>query len=185
MASSYELNQEVLAGQIADRYIANLDGTQEPAKGLNSPGAELLKTLVINQMGTSAAELFYDNFINYTSGYILCVNTKTFLNSFTIITPRSISASLVFTLVTMPGQFIGQQANLSSKYEYGEVLKIAFSFESTNLISQIPNGLSLGSNYNSVVSNKLVSVARDMNVKGRSLKSQAASTGGIGIGVWS
>ena len=67
----------------------------------------------------------------------------------------------------MPEEFKGMRTNLSSRYAYGERLRVLASFEKKEATS---------------ITKTLV--YRDSNIKGRS-KSGTASNAGVGVGVWS
>lgn len=188
MSSSYFLNQQPIVSQTQDLYIANWDNTQEPVKGFSNINS-VFRTIAVRQRGEAASALFDNNFINYTEGYVLCVNTPAVLSALVGATngAGSLLASLVFTVVRIPADFIGKESSLSSKYEYGEKLKVFFSFEINSLVQQNPFGVSLGGSYVSSIAQgtpRQSLVARDANVKGRAVKG-ASTGGGGGIGVWS
>lgn len=184
---SYHLSVEPLSRQTQDLWIANWNGSSSTTKGFGNTSTDL-KSLATKQIGSDSAALFDQDFVNYAKGYILCVNTSSQLQSLLASASadvlNTIIQSLVFTVVRMPQDFIGQQELLSSKYEYGEELTVAFSLQKTTQ-RQIPQGTSSNNSYVGVPSaQRLYMVPRDLNVKGRSLKG-TTSTGGGGIGVWS
>jgi hypothetical protein len=188
MAESYFINQQPLTSQTKKLYILNWDDVTTSSRGFSvSPD---LKRICLAQKGSEAANLFDNDFVNYTSGYILCVNTPVNINSVlgsSLSSPSaaSIVGSLVFTVVRMPKEFIGNEASLSSKYLYGEELMVYFSFELNNFVSQVPNSFTPVANpasFPQALSQTIV--ARDMNIKGRAVKGTSTSSGG-GIGVWS
>jgi hypothetical protein len=101
---------------------------------------------------------------------------------------RGISDSVVFKCVRMPGEFKDQKNILSSPYAYGEKLILGVTFEDPNSLignktAQIPNGAAASSS-NVKGTSRMITVYRDLNIKGRCLKGSGASTGNS-IGVWS
>jgi hypothetical protein len=174
-------------------WIADWNGA---AKGLGSIKNAFLSAAVIRQLGLPTANLFLDNFINYAQGVILCMNQAGVLNKFfTVATPtgntgiyRGISDSIVFKCVRMPGEFKDQKNILSSPYAYGEKLILGVSFEDPNSLignqtPQVPNNAKTSAS-NVRGGTRMITVYRDLNIKGRSLKGSGASTGSS-IGVWS
>ena len=189
MAESYFINQQPLTSQTKKLYVLKWDDEQNSSRGFSNTSLDL-RAICLAQKGEAATRLFDNDFVNYTSGYILCVNTPININSNlggSLGSPSaaSIVGSLVFTVVRMPKEFIGNEANLSSKYLYGEELMVYFSFELNNFVSQIPNSFTPVNNpipYSQSSAQSIV--ARDMNIKGRAVKGTSTSSGG-GIGVWS
>lgn len=189
MSSSYYLNQQPITTHYQDLWIANWDNQQNSSRGFGTQGiaSSKLRAICAAQRGETAAALFDNNFINYTQGYLLCTNTRTVLNSIGNIdyASNSVLGSLVFTVVRMPAEFISNEASLSSKYEYGEQLRVFFSYEVSSLVSQDPTIIP-ATYFSSIpqgVSRQTI-VARDANIKGRGIKG-ASTGGGIGIGIWS
>jgi hypothetical protein len=174
-------------------WIADWNGA---AKGLGSIKNDFLSAAVIRQLGLATSNLFLDNFINYKEAVILGMNQAGVLNKFfTVATPtgntgiyRGISDSIVFKCVRMPGEFKDQKNILSSPYAYGEKLVLGVSFEDLNTLGgnttpQIPNNAQASAS-NVRGGTRMITVYRDLNIKGRSLKGSGASTGSS-IGVWS
>ena len=174
-------------------WIADWNGT---AKGLGSINNAYLKNAVIKQLGVPTANLFLDDFINYKEGVILCMNQAGVLNKFfTVATPtgntgiyRGISDSIVFKCARMPGEFKNQKTILSSPYAYGEKLILGVAFEDPETLSgnqtpQVPNNAKTSAS-NVRGGTRMITVFRDLNIKGRCLKGSGASTGSS-IGVWS
>jgi len=180
-------------------WIADWNGSN---KGLGSVKNEYLSAAVIRQLGLPTANLFLDNFINYKEGVILGMNQAGVLNKFferrTGITAAGIfvgiASSIVFKCVRMPGEFKDQKNILSSPYAYGEKLILGVTFEDPNsfllkedktpqIPPQIPNGAA-ASVSNVTGGRRMITVYRDLNIKGRCLKGSGASTGNS-IGVWS
>jgi len=174
-------------------WIADWNGSN---KGLGSVKNEYLSAAVIRQLGLSTANLFLDNFINYAQGVILCMNQAGVLNKFferrTGTTAAGIfvgiASSIVFKCVRMPGEFQDQKNILSSPYAYGEKLILGVTFEDPNSLvgnqtPQVPNGAA-ASVSNVTGGRRMITVYRDLNIKGRCLKGSGASTGNS-IGVWS
>lgn len=158
----------------------------------------ILKAFVTSQIGTTAAALFEDDFVNYTQGYILCQNIPDDLNRFFAPTVNDASTisfrkSITFTVVIMPATFKGQKGNLSENYQYGEKLRASVSFETEpsdsnkQFMKQVPviNGKAVGMRQGPKKNGTgtVYLVYRDTNLSARTLKSQ--SGGGGGIGVWS
>lgn len=190
MNPGYYLNSQPLTRQTQSLHIFNWDGPQDSSRGFRNINS-IFRTICANQKGETATALFDNDFVNYTSGYILCVNTPVLIGSTfgaaSSVNANSLLGSLVFTVVRMPEEFIGNQAILSSKYAYGENLKVYFAYELNSLVSQNPDGLSVGASYVSPISqssSRQAIVPRDMNIKGRAVKG-ASTGGGGGIGVWS
>lgn len=165
-------------------------------KGLGSIKNPYLSQAVIKQLGLTTSNFFLDDFINYKEGVILCMNQGGVLNKFfTVGTPsgntgiyRGISDSIVFKCVRMPGEFKNQKNILSSAYAYGEKLILGVTFEDPNSLvgnqtAQIPNNASAFKS-NVRGGTRMITVYRDLNIKGRSLKGSGTSTGSS-IGVWS
>ena len=178
-------------------WIADWNGSN---KGLGSVKNEYLSAAVIRQLGLATANLFLDNFINYKAGVILGMNQAGVLNKFferrTGKTAAGIfvgiASSIVFKCVRMPGEFKDQKTILSSPYAYGEKLILGVTFEDPNSLvgnqtpeipNQIPNGAA-ASVSNVTGGRRMITVYRDLNIKGRCLKGSGASTGNS-IGVWS
>ena len=174
-------------------WIADWNGSN---KGLESIKNAYLSAAVIRQLGLPTANLFLDNFINYKEGVILGMNQGGVLNKFFATGTaggatgiyRGISDSVVFKCVRMPGEFKDQKNILSSPYAYGEKLILGVTFEDPNSLignktAQIPNGAAASAS-NVKGTSRMITVYRDLNIKGRSLKGSGASTGNS-IGVWS
>ena len=183
-------------------WIADWNGSN---KGLESIKNANLSAAVIRQLGLPTANLFLDNFINYKEGVILGMNQAGVLNKFfERETGRTaagifvgIASSIVFKCVRMPGEFKEQKNILSSAYAYGEKLILGVAFEDpnslignqtsqtsqTSQIVQIPNGAQASAS-NVKGGRRMITVYRDLNIKGRCLKGSGASTGSS-IGVWS
>lgn len=176
-------------------FVATWNGSNSnTATGLKV--SSLLKQVVITQIGAQAAALFESDFVNYSSGYILCQNVPDNLNIIYTATngnaPNNLRKTLRFTVVRMPSTFIGQKGNLSKNYEYGERLRVSVSLERLadndkgkqtptidgsavqRSVGPIRGKTGVGVNY---------MIYRDANLAARTLKSQ--SGGGGGIGVWS
>jgi len=185
-----------LRGENPFLYIASFNRSKTQT-GLSTIKNGQLNTAVLNQIGPQAYAEFKDDFINYKSGLILCVNTQFDLNKFFGSSPEapfagnlgigvysSLPNNVVFTVVLMPQQFINKKGSLTKDYEYGEKLRVLSSQETNGAaIYQIPN---LSATRSPVTKNSLVSyiVRRDANMIGRSVKTQASGGGG-GVGVWS
>jgi len=174
-------------------WIADWNGSN---KGLGSVKNEYLSAAVIRQLGLPTANLFLDNFINYKEGVILGMNQAGVLNKFferrTGTTAAGIfvgiASSIVFKCVRMPGEFKDKKNILSSHYDYGEKLILGVTFEDPNSLvgnqtPQVPNGAA-ASVSNVTGGRRMITVYRDLNIKGRCLKGSGASTGNS-IGVWS
>jgi hypothetical protein len=184
-----------LKGENPFLYIASYNKSKTQT-GLSTIKNPILDTAVLNQIGLQAYAEFKDDFINYKSGLILCVNTHFDLNKFfaTSSLPNSgnlgigayssLPNNVVFTVVTMPQQFINKKGSLTKDYDYGEKLRVLSSQETTgSTIYQIPNA---SASRQAVTNKSLVSyiTRRDANMIGRSVKSQSTGGGG-GVGVWS
>ncbi len=184
-----------LKGENPFLYIAsyNKSKTQTGLLTIKNP---ILNIAVLNQIDIQAYAEFQDDFINYKSGLILCVNTHFDLNKFfaTSSAPSSgnlgigayssLPNSVVFTVVTMPQQFINKKGSLTKDYDYGEKLRVLSSQETTgSTIYQIPKA---SAPRQAVTNKSLISyiTRRDANMIGRSVKSQSTGGGG-GVGVWS
>jgi hypothetical protein len=174
-------------------WIADWNGSN---KGLGTVKNALLSAAVIRQLGLDTSNLFLDNFINYKEGVILGMNQGGVLNKFFATGTaggatgiyRGISDSVVFKCVRMPGEFKDQKNILSSPYAYGEKLILGVTFEDPNSLignktAQIPNGAAASAS-NVKGTSRMITVYRDLNIKGRCLKGSGASTGNS-IGVWS
>jgi len=174
-------------------WIADWNGSN---KGLGSVQNQYLSAAVIRQLGVPTSNLFLDNFINYTEGVILCMNQSGVLNKFFETATRTtgagiftgIASSVIFKCVRMPGEFKNQKNILSSAYAYGEKLILGVTFEDQNSlmgnqIAQVPKGAQ-ASSINVSGGRRMITVYRDLNIKGRCLKGSGASTGSS-IGVWS
>ena len=174
-------------------WIADWNGGN---KGLGSVQNQYLSAAVIRQLGVPTSNLFLDNFINYTEGVILCMNQAGVLNKFFATSTRTtgagiftgIASSIIFKCVRMPGEFKNQKNILSSAYAYGEKLILGVTFEDQNSLvgnqtSQVPKGAT-ASTSNVTGGKRMITVYRDLNIKGRCLKGSGASTGNS-IGVWS
>lgn len=184
-----------LKGENPFLYIASYNKSKTQT-GLSTIKNPILNAAVLNQIGLQAYAEFKDDFINYKSGLILCVNTHFDLNKFfaTSSTPSSgnlgigayssLPNSVVFTVVAMPQQFINKKGSLTKDYDYGEKLRVLSSQETTgSTIYQIPNA---SASRQAVTNKSLISyiTRRDANMIGRSVKSQSTGGGG-GVGVWS
>lgn len=184
-----------LKGENPFLYIASYNRSKTQT-GLSTIKNPILNAAVLNQIGLQAYAEFKDDFINYKSGLILCVNTHFDLNKFfaTSSAPSSgnlgigayssLPNSVVFTVVTMPQQFINKKGSLTKDYDYGEKLRVLSSQETTgSTIYQIPNA---SAPRQAITNQSLVSyiTRRDANMIGRSVKSQSTGGGG-GVGVWS
>lgn len=184
-----------LKGENPFLYIAsyNKSKTQTGLLTIKNP---ILNIAVLNQIDIQAYAEFQDDFINYKSGLILCVNTHFDLNKFfaTSSLPNSgnlgigayssLPNNVVFTVVTMPQQFINKKGSLTKDYDYGEKLRVLSSQETTgSTIYQIPKA---SAPRQAVTNKSLISyiTRRDANMIGRSVKSQSTGGGG-GVGVWS
>ena len=174
-------------------WIADWNGSN---KGLGSVQNQYLSAAVIRQLGVPTSNLFLDNFINYTEGVILCMNQAGVLNKFFATGAGTIrggiytgiASSIIFKCVRMPGEFKNQKNILSSAYAYGEKLILGVTFEDQNSLvgnqtSQVPKG-AVASTSNVTGGKRMITVYRDLNIKGRCLKGSGASTGSS-IGVWS
>jgi len=179
-------------------WVCDWNGSSQ---GLGTIKNTSLSGAVIRQLGAGTFDLFKDDFVNYKAGVILCMNQGGMLNKFfTVASPsgvnlgayRSISDSIVFKCVRMPGAFKDQKNILSSPYGYGEKLFLTVSIEDPdtligNLVAQVPKGAAVfnsGSSGTSGSSKKrMIVVYRDANIIGRCLKGSAASANSIGV--WS
>ena len=175
-------------------WIADWNGSN---KGLESIKNANLSAAVIRQLGLPTANLFLDNFINYKEGVILCMNQAGVLNKFFDTGAGTIrggiytgiASSIIFKCVRMPGEFKNQKNILSSTYAYGEKLILGVTFEDQNSLvgnqtSQVPKGAAASTLSNVTGGKRMITVYRDLNIKGRCLKGSGASTGNS-IGVWS
>lgn len=175
-------------------WIADWNGSN---KGLGSVKNADLSAAVIRQLGVPTSNLFLDNFINYTEGVILCMNQAGVLNKFFATGAGTIrggiytgiASSIIFKCVRMPGEFKNQKNILSSTYAYGEKLILGVTFEDQNSLvgnqtSQVPKGAAASTLSNVTGGKRMITVYRDLNIKGRCLKGSGASTGSS-IGVWS
>lgn len=175
-------------------WIADWNGSN---KGLGSVQNQYLSAAVIRQLGVPTSNLFLDNFINYTEGVILCMNQAGVLNKFFATGAGTIrggiytgiASSIIFKCVRMPGEFKNQKNILSSTYAYGEKLILGVTFEDQNSLvgnqtSQVPKGAAASTLSNVTGGKRMITVYRDLNIKGRCLKGSGASTGSS-IGVWS
>ena len=184
-----------LKGENPFLYIASYNKSKTQT-GLSTIKNPILNIAVLNQIDIQAYAEFQDDFINYKSGLILCVNTHFDLNKFfaTSSAPSSgnlgigayssLPNSVVFTVVTMPQQFINKKGSLTKDYDYGEKLRVLSSQETTgSTIYQIPKA---SAPRQAVTNKSLISyiTRRDANMIGRSVKSQSTGGGG-GVGVWS
>ena len=184
-----------LKGENPFLYIASYNKSKTQT-GLSTIKNPILNIAVLNQIDIQAYAEFQDDFINYKSGLILCVNTHFDLNKFfaTSSLPNSgnlgfgayssLPNSVVFTVVTMPQQFINKKGSLTKDYDYGEKLRVLSSQETTgSTIYQIPKA---SAPRQAVTNKSLISyiTRRDANMIGRSVKSQSTGGGG-GVGVWS
>jgi len=195
------IQQLSLSGASPYLYIASYNKSKTKT-GLVTINNSILNASVLHQIGQNYYNEFKDDFINYKTGVILCVNAPLDLNKFFQNSPplpsggtggtggvgfyASISNSVVFTVVRMPEEFINQKGNLTKDYQYGEKLGILNSKEtlpSVNSLKQIPNTPYQPS---APTSRSLTSydVRRDANIRGRSVKTKSTSSGG-GVGVWS
>jgi len=116
-------------------WVCDWNGSSQ---GLGTIKNTSLSGAVIRQLGAGTFDLFKDDFVNYKAGVILCMNQGGMLNKFfTVASPsgvnlgayRSISDSIVFKCVRMPGAFKDQKNILSSPYGYGEKLFLTVSIE--------------------------------------------------------
>lgn len=184
-----------LKGENPFLYIASYNKSKTQT-GLSTIKNPILNAAVLNQIDLPAYAEFKDDFINYKSGLILCVNTHFDLNKFfaTSSVPSSgnlgigayssLPNNVVFTVVAMPQQFINKKGSLTKDYDYGEKLRVLSSQETTgSTIYQIPFA---SAPRQAVTNNSLISyiTRRDANMIGRSVKSQSTGGGG-GVGVWS
>lgn len=184
-----------LKGENPFLYIASYNKSKTQT-GLSTIKNPILNVAVLSQIGIQAYAEFQNDFINYKSGLILCVNTHFDLNKFFATSSTSNSGNLgigaysslpnsvVFTVVTMPQQFINKKGSLTKDYDYGEKLRVLSSEETTgSTIYQIPN---FSASREAVTNKSLISyiTRRDANMIGRSVKSQSTGGGG-GVGVWS
>lgn len=143
----------------------DLDSSSDNSRqGVNIITDEHIRSRIRFQVGSD----FESNFVNYTNGKILCVNTPKALVAFQENGAYKPSG-LKFTLVFMPEEFKGKRSELSSGYLYGESLTISIVASSS---SRGDNEPSYGYEY------------RDANRKGRSVLGESQGAG-VGIGVWS
>lgn len=168
-----QLRHFPLRNSVIDLYIANFQGATNAGSAGSSFGLksipEAYKYLIdkIKQQIPTDHSKFNDDFINYKEGIILCVNTSALLNKQQYQNSNSFSNSLKFTVVKIPGDFIGvNKSQLSSAYAYGERLRVSASFEKDPKGNQNIKTLTY----------------RDTNIKGRS-RTGGQSIGGIGV--WS
>ena len=163
------LRHTQLKSNSVDLYVANFAGASDISFGLKNITADYsyLLTKVTNQITKTNYDYFKDDFVNYDQGLILCVNTYQLLNKDFYKKLGLICDALRFSVVKMPEEFKGMRTNLSSRYAYGERLRVLASFEKKDATS---------------ITKTLV--YRDSNIKGRS-KSGTASNAGVGVGVWS
>jgi hypothetical protein len=190
-----------LSGASPYLYIASYNKSKTKT-GLTTINNPILNSAVLYQIGQNYFNEFKDDFINYKTGVILCVNNPFDLNKFFqganaapsggtggsggIGVYTYLSNSVVFTVVRMPEEFINQKGNLTKDYQYGEKLGVINSketFSSANSLYQLPNTpyAPAAPTKNSLVS---YDVRRDANIRGRSVKTKSTSSGG-GVGVWS
>jgi hypothetical protein len=174
---SRTLKTSKLAVSFLDLYIFNYDGTTP--YGFDSlPTTNLMLRQKIAKFVPTAATVFASDFINYTEGKILCVNTQTLMNKKVFETYNSVSNALKFTLVLMPEEFINSKpSQLSSPYANGEKIRVIGSFESIKETTTV-NGTT-----QTTLSKNKIYIYRDSNLKGRSKGGQSGS--GTGVGVWS
>lgn len=192
------IKETLLPESIPPLYIASYNASKTQT-GLTKINNSILNAAVLSQIDRNAYAEFKDDFINYKSGLLLCVNTPVDLNK--IFQTSTVAAAagnigvgiyaslpnnVVFTVVRMPSEFINQKGNLTSDYKYGEKIYVASSSETSSIGSSIYQLPSFGSKPKSPVSGKLVTyrIYRDANVKGRSVKTKSTGNGG-GVGVWS
>jgi len=174
-------------------YIASWKGSAD-ASSNNAGVNPNLSAMITKHLGASSASLFASDFINYQAGYILCVNTQSYLDKFfNSISDNNaaflgISSSLKFTAVKMPEEFVNNKSKLSSPYSYGEKIKVNFASEkvseSDKVQSQrndaVPHSTSISTS--KIFTSKIL-VYRDSNMKGRSRS--GGGTTSAGVGVWS
>jgi hypothetical protein len=161
-----------------DIWIFNWDGKQTGFGFDSLPANHFLRTLILQQV-PGANTTFKSNFINYSRGELLCVNTEALMNKSYFTSPSS-SQGLRFTAVKMPAEFVGlQPAQLSSPYSYGERIRTMGSFETPPLVTSVNQAPSQSFGRSKVL------VYRDANIKGRSKGSSGSVVAGAGIGVWS
>ncbi|MDB4664750.1 hypothetical protein OAE97_00210 [Verrucomicrobia bacterium] len=147
------------------RDFGDLDSSSANSRqGVDTITDEHIRSRIRFQVGSD----FESNFVNYTNGKILCVNTPKALVAFQENGTYKPSG-LKFTLVFMPEEFKGKRSSLSSGYLYGESLTISIVASSN---SRGDNEPSYGYEY------------RDANRKGRSVLGESQGAG-VGIGVWS
>lgn len=147
------------------RDFGDLDSSSANSRqGVDTITDEHIRSRIRFQVGSD----FESNFVNYTNGKILCVNTPKALVAFQENGTYKPSG-LKFTLVFMPEEFKGKRSELSSGYLYGESLTISIVASSN---SRGDNEPSYGYEY------------RDANRKGRSVLGESQGAG-VGIGVWS
>ena len=133
-------------------------------QGANRITKSSLRNKIAGQTGITGG-VFDANFVDYTGGRILCVNTSRALQDFDNDDSHS---GIKFTMVFMPEEFKGKISSLSSGYLYGEALTVSI------VASQSRDGRpSYGYVY------------RDANRKGRSVLGGTTQSAGVGIGVWS
>jgi len=143
-----------------DSSNSNFDQGARDIKDLN------LRNKIAGQTGVTSS-VFNANFVDYTGGRILCVNTSRALQDF----DNGVShTGIKFTMVFMPEEFKGRVSELSSGYLYGEALTVSIVASSEE---RSPTSPSYGYVY------------RDANRKGRSVLGGTTQSAGVGIGVWS
>lgn len=146
------------------RDFGDLDSSSANSRqGVDTITDKYIRSRIRFQVGLD----FESNFVNYTDGKILCVNTPKALVAFQENGEFDLSG-LKFTLVFMPEEFKGKRSELSSGYLYGESLTISIVASSSLKDDNEP---SYGYQY------------RDANRKGRSVLGGTGT--GVGIGVWS
>ena len=146
------------------RDFGDLDSSSANSRqGVDTITDKYIRSRIRFQVGSD----FESNFVNYTNGKILCVNTPKTLVDFQE-NGKFNPSGLKFTLVFMPEEFKGKRSSLSSGYLYGESLTISIVASSN---SRNDNEPSYGYEY------------RDANRKGRSVLGGTGT--GVGIGVWS
>ena len=195
-----DLKRSKLTTSVVPLYVASWDGAEKTNKnGITDCKSEEFKAAVIEQLGKDEADYFNKSFVNYSSGFILCVNTPLLLSKFyksevTVstgvdpqtgqptgtaqapgIAPKKYnSRKLVrFCKVVMPSEFKDQEKSLSSNYKSGEKLSVRASYEMVKF-----------SSVNKMNKKKTIQkvVYRDSNVSGRS---RLRTSSGGGAGVWS
>ena len=135
-------------------------------QGANRITQSSLRNKIAGQTGVTSS-VFNTNFVDYTGGRILCVNTSKALQEFD--SGEFSHAGIKFTMVFMPEEFKENISSLSSGYLYGEALTVSI------VASQERGATSPSYGY----------VYRDANRKGRSVLGGTTQSAGVGIGVWS